>query len=42
MDVVIPGARIAREPGTQEHGPEESTAWPVFMGSGLARRAVPA
>jgi hypothetical protein len=29
------GARgIAREPGTQEHGQDESMVWPVCMGSG--------
>ena len=28
------GAGSAREPGIQEHGPEKSIAWPVFMGSG--------
>src|SRR5262249_38801248 len=29
------GARaFAREPGTQDHGPMKSVAWPVFMGSG--------
>ena len=28
------GAVSAREPGIQEHGPEKSIAWPVFMGSG--------
>ena len=28
------GAGSAREPGTQEHGPEKSMAWPVFMVSG--------
>jgi hypothetical protein len=27
------GAGSAREPGNQEHGPEKSIAWPVFMGS---------
>src|SRR5690242_21928725 len=28
------GAGFAREPGTQEHGPVKSMAWPVFLGSG--------
>jgi hypothetical protein len=29
-------AGSAREPGIQEHGPEKSMAWPVFLGSGPA------
>src|SRR5580700_4013479 len=28
------GASSAREPRIQEHRPEKSVAWPVFMGSG--------
>src|SRR5271169_2302570 len=28
------GAGCAREPESQEHGPDKSIAWPVFMGSG--------
>ena len=28
------GAGDAREPGNQEHGPEKSTGWPVYMGFG--------
>ena len=31
MNAVIPGAGIAREPGTQEHGLEKTMVWPVFM-----------